>query len=179
MQKDQTVGGVDETITSVGSVQSHCQDLCPSTHAQRPLSGHKAESVNAMSITHADYPPELSAEEEHYLLSNLKDWSIAHGLAVRPGPAFVQPSQDPSGTLAATAPVTLFPSIFPRSCFDEGLAIQTAYNKLYSAIANDEEWLQSIVEELLHVDDFVAKLWQTHLEVKKAGYVQDLSLIHI
>jgi glutathione synthetase len=123
-----------------------------------------------------EYPPELSKQEEAYLLSNLKDWSIAHGLAVRPAPSFVPPSQDPSGVLASTAPVTLFPSLFPRSCFEEGLAIQKAYNELYSAIARDEEWLQTIVEELVDIDDFVAKLWQTHLAVKKEGYVQDLSL---
>ncbi|KNG52579.1 glutathione synthetase large chain [Stemphylium lycopersici] len=92
------------------------------------------------STSHVEYPPKLSQQEEHYLLSNLKDWSIAHGLAVRPAPSFVQPSQDPS------------------------------------AIARDEVWLKSIVEELLDVDDFVAKLWRTHLEVKKEGYVQDLSL---
>ncbi|KAF1851137.1 glutathione synthetase large chain [Cucurbitaria berberidis CBS 394.84] len=128
------------------------------------------------SISLADYPPELSKEEELYLISNLKDWSIAHGLAVRPAPAFVQPSQDPSGVLATTAPVTLFPSLFPASCFEEGLAIQRAYNELYSAIARDEAWLQSIVEELLGIDDFVTKLWQTHLMVKEEGYAQDLSL---
>lgn len=86
-------------------------------------------------------------EEEQYLLSNLKDWSIAHGLAVRPAPAFVPASQDPSGVLASTAPVTLFPSLFPKSCFEDGLALQTAYNELYSAIARDEKWLQGIVEK--------------------------------
>ncbi|EOA89173.1 Glutathione synthetase [Exserohilum turcicum] len=128
------------------------------------------------SISQSEYPPKLSAEEEHYLLSNVKDWSIAHGLAVRPAPSFVQPLQDPSGVLASTAPVTLFPSVFPRSCFEQGLAIQKAYNELYSAIARDEPWLQSIVEELVGVDDFVAKLWHIHLEVKKEGYVQDVSL---
>jgi glutathione synthetase len=128
------------------------------------------------STTYTEYPPKLSNEEEHYLLTNLKDWSIAHGLAVRPAPSFVQPSQDPTGVLASTAPVTLFPSLFPRPCFEEGLAIQKAYNELYSAIARDEEWLQAIVEELVDIDDFVAKLWQTHLAVKKEGYVQNLSL---
>ncbi|KAF2176775.1 glutathione synthase [Zopfia rhizophila CBS 207.26] len=123
-----------------------------------------------------EYPPELSSNEQQYLLSNLKDWSIAHGLAVRPAPSFVSQQQDPSGVLATTAPVTLFPSPFPRTCFEEGLAIQKAYNELYSAIARDEQWLQSIVEELIGIDDFVAKLWQTHLAVKREGYVQDLSL---
>ncbi|KAF2715155.1 glutathione synthase [Pleomassaria siparia CBS 279.74] len=126
--------------------------------------------------SHAEYPPDLSPEEEQYLLSNLKDWSIAHGLAVRPAPSFVSAAQDPSGVLATTAPVTLFPSLFPRTCFDEGLGIQTAYNELYSAIARDEAWLQSIIEGLVEIDDFTGKLWQTHLAVKKEGYVQDLSL---
>ena len=93
------------------------------------------------------YPPELSPEEEQYLLSNLKDWSIAHGLAVRPAPSFVSASQDPSGVLATTAPITLFPSLFPRVCFEQGLGIQQAYNELYSAIARDEEWLRDIIEE--------------------------------
>jgi glutathione synthetase len=128
------------------------------------------------SNTHADYPPELSAEEQNFIFAELKDWSIAHGLAVRPAPSFVQQSQDPSGVLATTAPVTIFPSLFPRKCFEDGLSIQKAYNELYSAIARDEQWLQGIVEELVDVDDFVAKLWRTHLAVKKEGYVQDLSL---
>ncbi|KAF1933552.1 glutathione synthetase large chain [Didymella exigua CBS 183.55] len=124
----------------------------------------------------ADYPPELSAEEQNFIFAELKDWSIAHGLAVRPAPSFIQQSQDPSSVLATTAPVTIFPSLFPRRCFEDGLSIQKAYNELYSAIARDEEWLQGIVEELVDVDDFVAKLWQTHLAVKKEGYVQDISL---
>ena len=99
------------------------------------------------SSLHEDYPPNLSSDEVEYLLTNLKDWSIAHGLAVRPPPSFVQPTQDPAGVLATTAPVTLFPSLFPRKCFEEGLEIQVAYNELYSAIARDEEWLRGIVEE--------------------------------
>ncbi|KAI8940697.1 hypothetical protein NX059_001965 [Plenodomus lindquistii] len=128
------------------------------------------------TINLSEYPPQLSIGEEAFLLSNLKDWSIAHGLAVRPAPSFVQQSQDPSGVLAATAPVTLFPSVFPKSCFEEGVTIQKAYNELYSAISQDEDWLRDIIGELLDVDDFVARLWRTHLEVKKEGYVQDLSL---
>lgn len=117
------------------------------------------------------YPPELSPEEVQYLLTNLNDWSIANGLAVRPAPSFVPANQDPTGVLAATAPVTLFPSLFPRHCFEEGLSIQTAYNELYSAIAQDEDWLGRIVEEYvlfticpaLFRDEkwhYVAQLWK-------------------
>lgn len=94
-----------------------------------------------------EYPPELSEDQKSYLLTNLKDWSIAHGLAVRPAPGYVPAGQDPSGALATTAPVTLFPSLFPRICFEQAKSVAKAYNELYSAIASDEEWLTGIVEE--------------------------------
>ena len=97
--------------------------------------------------SYPDYPPNLIAEQWDYLLTNLKDWSILNGLAVRPSLSFVSESVDPSRSLAVTAPVTLFPSLFPRVCFEEARAIQKAYNELYALIASDEDWLQGIVEE--------------------------------
>jgi len=99
------------------------------------------------SSIYPDYPPELSGARRQFLLTNLKDWSISNGLAVRPAPSYVPQQQDPELSLATTAPVTLFPSLFPRSCFEHGVKIQTAYNKLYSAIAQDEKWLEPIIEE--------------------------------
>lgn len=70
----------------------------------------------------------------------------------------------------------MFPSLFPRVCFEEALAIQKAYNELYAAIAQDEEWLEGIVDELIGIDDFVGKLWEIHLAVKKEGYAHEHSL---
>ncbi|SMR56758.1 unnamed protein product [Zymoseptoria tritici ST99CH_1E4] len=125
---------------------------------------------------YATYPPELSENEETYLLSNLKDWSIAHGLAVRPTPAYVSPEQDPTGALATSAPVTIFPSLFPKGCFEQATSVAKAYNELYSAIASDEGWLTGIVEELVEIDDFMAGLWKVHLAVKAEGYAQSLQL---
>lgn len=90
------------------------------------------------------YPPQLTLEQREYLVAHLKDWSITHGLTMRPSPALVD---DVMGTLATVAPVTLFPSPFPRHCFEEAISIQPAYNELYSAISRDEEWLGGIVEE--------------------------------
>ncbi|KAL6713182.1 Glutathione synthetase [Lecanora helva] len=118
------------------------------------------------------YPPNLSPAQLDYLLANVKDWSILHGLAVRPAQAFVAEEIDPSRSLAVTAPVTLFPSLFPKACFEEAREIQTAYNELYALIAGDEKWLQEIVEDLMEVDDFIANLWNIHLSVKKEGYAQ-------
>jgi glutathione synthase len=93
------------------------------------------------------YPPSLTTAESNQILSTIKDWSIAHGLAVRPPPAFVSPEADPHGVLATTAPVTLFPSPFPRACFDQAKSIQKSYNQLYASITQDEGFLQDIVQE--------------------------------
>ncbi|KAK3117813.1 Glutathione synthetase [Teratosphaeriaceae sp. CCFEE 6253] len=93
------------------------------------------------------YPPDLNEEQTNYLLTSLKDWSIANGLAVRPTPSYVPTDTDPSGALATTAPVTLFPSLFPRVCFEQAKSVAQAYNELYSAIASDEAWLKQTVEE--------------------------------
>lgn len=94
-----------------------------------------------------DYPPDLSPEQFDNLIFTLNDWSIAHGLAVRPATSFVSRGVDPAGVLAVTAPVTLFPSLFPRSCFHEAVQVQKAYNELYARIASDEEWLGDIMME--------------------------------
>lgn len=92
-------------------------------------------------LTRHGYPPALTSDQTEYLLSTIRDWALANGLAVRP------PSSDPSTPLTVTAPVTLFPSPFPRECFQEVRAIQTLYNELYALIARDEDWLKGIVEE--------------------------------
>jgi glutathione synthase len=94
-----------------------------------------------------DYPPELTHAESEQLLFTIKDWSIAHGLTVRPPLFLVSSEADPHRILATTAPVTVFPSPFPRVCFEQAKSIQKAYNELYAAIAADEDFLQTIAQE--------------------------------
>jgi hypothetical protein len=94
-----------------------------------------------------EYPPKLTAAESGQILSTIKDWSIANGLAVRPQVSLVKAEADPHGILATTAPVTLFPSPFPRVCFEQAKSIQKAYNKLYATIAQDQDFLGNIVQE--------------------------------
>jgi len=95
--------------------------------------------------TGGSFPPTLSSSEQENLVQTIKDWSIAHGLAVRPPPSVA--GSDPEGILAISAPVTLFPSPFPKTCFAEARAIQKAYNELYANISRDEEFLASLVQE--------------------------------
>lgn len=98
-------------------------------------------------VNNREYPPSLSEAESHEIQSTIKDWSIAHGLAVRPPPTFVTAEADPHGVLATTVPVTLFPSPFPRVCFEQAKIVQSAYNQLYASIAQDEEFLTEIAQE--------------------------------
>ncbi|KAK4106562.1 glutathione synthase [Parathielavia hyrcaniae] len=127
------------------------------------------------SLTEASYPPTLDdALERDRLVQTIKDWTIANGLAVRPPPAVA--GNDAEGTLAMSAPVTLFPSPFPKTCFEDAQDIQPRYNELYARISRDEEFLSSLVQEVAGGDDFIANLWNVHLRVKDEGYVQNLSL---
>ncbi|RFU25251.1 hypothetical protein B7463_g11089, partial [Scytalidium lignicola] len=124
----------------------------------------------------AEYPPDLKAAESDQLALTIKDWSIAHGLAVRPPPSFVSNEVDPKGVLATSAPVTLFPSPFPRVCFEQARYIQKTYNQLYASISQDEEFLIDVVQDIIEVDEFISELWKVHLKVKEEGYAQSLSL---
>ena len=98
--------------------------------------------------TAAAYPPAVDEAERQRLVQVIKDWSIANGLTVRPPPAAVSATEaELASTLAMSAPVTLFPSPFPRSCFEDAQGAQHAYNELYAKISQDEAFLGRIVAE--------------------------------
>ncbi|PNY24084.1 Glutathione synthetase [Tolypocladium capitatum] len=127
-------------------------------------------------LTTGPYPPSLKDAELDGLVQTTKDWSISNGLAIRPPPAVIPKEADPTGIAAIHAPVTLFPSPFPRICFDQGKSVQKTYNELYASVSRDEEFLAQIVKEVVDGDDFIRNLWQLHLKVKEEGYTQPLSL---
>lgn len=98
------------------------------------------------SLTNDAYPPTLTDTEVQHLVDTVKDWSIANGLSIRPPPAVIAAEADPRGIAAINAPVTLFPSPFPKECFAQGQTVQTTYNELYSAVSRDEEFIAETVK---------------------------------
>jgi len=112
------------------------------------------------------YPPSLDEPSLSFLLSSLTDYCLSHGITVRPS----VPSEE--NHLASHAPVTLFPSLFPFKAWEQALAVQTKYNLVYAKIANDEEWLGKIMDDLVEVDDFVRQLWELYKDIKREGVVQ-------
>jgi hypothetical protein len=96
------------------------------------------------------YPPSLSEDQMGYLVRSLQDWLIVHGLFSHHTPTThtsTQKNQANPVSDITVLPVTLFPSLFPRSSFEEAMAVQRDFNELYAAISKDEEWLSMIVQE--------------------------------
>ncbi|KAL7268784.1 Glutathione synthetase [Rhizina undulata] len=115
------------------------------------------------------YPPPLSPPQKSFLVESLIDYALSHGVTVRapppppppPPPAEIgSPGGEESGfgSCAVHAPVAVFPSPFPRACWERARSVQTAFNELYIKVACDEEWLGRIVDELSAVDEFIARL---------------------
>ncbi|XWW96971.1 hypothetical protein V2A60_004951 [Cordyceps javanica] len=127
-------------------------------------------------LTSAAYPPSLSAAETERLVNTIGDWSAANGLMIRPPPAVIAAEADPKGIAAINAPVTLFPSPFPRQCFAQALGVQTTYNELYAAVSRNEEFIEDTVKQVIDGDEFIKNLWDVHQKVKAEGYTQSLSL---
>ena len=115
-------------------------------------------------------PPRLSEEHLKFLIENVRDWQYQHGSLLKYPPRSGKIGSRPIGA-------TLFPSNFPRRCYEEACALQPIYNKLYAEIAEDEEWLHEALKASIETPNSMARiLWEIHSAIEEEGYVQDLSL---
>ncbi len=113
--------------------------------------------------------PELDPTKESILVENLLQWSLANGLVIYP-PDFK--SYQP-----VSAPVTLFPTPFPKVAFNDADDVQLLFNELYAKVSSDLEFLSEIIDDLAKFDSgFTGKLWEIFLKAKKIGISQPLSL---
>ena len=114
------------------------------------------------------WPPVLSQDELHALTVQAATYALSHGLLYLP--RSIPPTAPPtttgstSTTVAAPtsavhAPVSLFPSPFPRSLFHLAQRLQRTYNVLYARIAMDEAFLDEIIGAVM-TEDFVVRLWK-------------------
>lgn len=92
------------------------------------------------------YPPELSEERLSFLITNVRDWQLTHGILVKQSPPNAVEA-DALPILSRPIGVTLFPSLFPERCFEEARSLQNIYNELYAAITEDEDWLFEVLRE--------------------------------
>ncbi|KAH7350609.1 glutathione synthase, partial [Rhexocercosporidium sp. MPI-PUGE-AT-0058] len=117
------------------------------------------------------YPPLMPDEQVETLIADVKDWQITCGSQLK-----ILDTDNVHSVLTHAVGATLFPTLFPRELFDEALMLQKTYNKLYTAVAEDEAWLFDTLKDLIDVDPLANKLWTIYREVKQQGYFQDLTL---
>jgi glutathione synthase len=100
----------------------------------------------ATDMVFENYPPTLSQAQSAYLGTFVKNWTAQNGLLVRPSTSQIPESVSGNSNLATNAPVSLFPSPFPRRLFRQAQDMQTEYNELYAAVASSEAFLESVMK---------------------------------
>lgn len=115
--------------------------------------------------------PVLSDEQLEFLLNSVKDYQLTHGSLLK-----LVKSDEEHTVLAKPVGASLFPTQFPRNLFQKALDLQEWYNLLYITVAEDEEWLEETLKDLIANDRFTNVLWSIHQAVKKIGYVQPVSV---
>lgn len=103
------------------------------------------------------YPSPLTHGQLANLTNDIKDWQLINGSLIK-----LIPSLTGHSILSCPIGCTLFPTPFPRQCFEDVQALQESYNQLYAAIACDEAWLAEALGDLLQHDEFTATLWDIY-----------------
>lgn len=117
--------------------------------------------------------PVLTENENKLLLERLCQYALANGLVMYP-PGFTVSNAD-------IAPVTLFPTPFPKDLFERAQNVQKTFNKLYAlVVSHQKNWLLEISKDLAVFDkDFTGMLYETYVkavELSGGKLPQPLSL---
>lgn len=95
-----------------------------------------------MTLIMAEVENTSNAEALEYLINDVHDWQYMHGSLLRIPP-------DTGSILAHPVGVALFPTPFPKALFEQAMALQEIYNKLYIAVIGDEQWLSHVLRKYL------------------------------
>lgn len=108
------------------------------------------------------WPPIVSPEQQEYLTLLATTYALSHGLTYLPP----KPTFPPTTTISA--PLSLFPTPFPRHLFELVRSIQPVYNALYARIALDWAFLDRVMGgSVAKVDDFQGELWRGWKSVRE------------
>ena len=119
------------------------------------------------------WPPSLSTAQIDELTRLATTYALSHGHMYLPLPGST--SNAPLAPISAIhAPLSLFPTPFPRVLFDRANWLQKVYNVLYARIAMDTEFLDRVMgtEGAGAVDEFVKALWMCWKTVRDEGIAQ-------
>jgi glutathione synthase len=100
------------------------------------------------------WPPTLAKKELLVLAEHAITRAQANGALIKcPETEQIEPSSELNivkisglGVLVSHAPMSLFPSPFPKSCYDEAVRLQPLFNALVHKISKDAVYLDKIFE---------------------------------
>jgi hypothetical protein len=92
------------------------------------------------SFKYENYPPKATAEETSILVVGVARHAKEVEFLIK------APLEPPDFSPASIpAPITLYPSLYPRTGFENALRLQPAFNLLYANIANDLSFLEESI----------------------------------
>lgn len=96
--------------------------------------------------------------------------AMRHGLAVR--------RQDPNTNRSyfENLSITLFPSNVDRNNFNLAMDMQLPINAMMNNIGNDHNFVKTVLNDLLQVDEFTSKLYNIDRKIRKEGIAADHAL---
>lgn len=111
-----------------------------------------------------------SNDEFEELVSKAKDYALMHGAGIRS-------KENYNPDALQFVPFALTPSPFPRAEFNKVVDLQTTWNELMHAVANDHEFLCSTLATTIKADPFTAKLFEIYENTKPKKDSVSLALI--
>jgi hypothetical protein len=125
--------------------------------------GQHAPGKNRV-ITLPTWPPKLSERRLQFITKQATSWAIAHSFVLIPAdPNAGQvdlAAIAPPATRAQPAPLSLFPTPFPRRLYQQANSLQNMLNSLYMRVALDWPFLDRVIgESVVHVDEFQGWLY--------------------
>ena len=111
----------------------------------------------------------IPEEDLEDLAHTVHDYQFSHGSLLKAPPKSGKVFARPVGA-------AMFPSPFPRKCFEQARRSYAAFNHLYANVASDEAWLGEALQPLLRTESLAKILWDIHQAVKREGFVQRISL---
>ncbi|KAE9552452.1 hypothetical protein FO519_004337 [Halicephalobus sp. NKZ332] len=105
------------------------------------------------------------------LVEEALDYAHCHGLAMR------LPNSRDKSDVCQSAPLALFPSMFPAKLFQQAQDVQDEMLELYFHLSWDHDFLIEAHKEVIKTDEFIRKMVEIYEEVWKSGIPQSKTLI--
>lgn len=112
----------------------------------------------------------IDPERFDRLITHIKDYQITHGFLLK-----IVRLEQPTTVPCRPVNVSILPTHFPKTLFEEAIDLQDLYTDLYARASSDPDWLHAVLGPLLENDGSIVRaLWDIWEKVRQAGVVQDV-----